>query len=240
MSPKLLIMKILRFLVLGYCILLGLIACKKSTTEDIASADVFIQSIKNPIDTTQTLYAAVSSIFSYSSMTSVSVIDPNNSTKQLTNYANLGNSFYNDPVYSATLPSVGVYNYTVKFSDGQSKAYTNTLLAATLPPPVITSLGKNVANDSINITWKAVANAQAYQMKVTKGTGTSLTQVYYLAPFYDASTPLRPVLTMGVPLVTISAYGTGTYTFEIDAILYETSAYTFIQAVGISTQYFTY
>jgi len=45
---------------------------------------------------------------------------------------------------------------------------------------------------------------------------------------------------MGVPLVTISAYGTGTYTFEIDAILYETSAYTFIQAVGISTQYFTY
>ena len=232
-------MKRLPVLVLGFCILMGLIGCKKTTTVDVAVTDVFIQSTKNPNDTTQTVYAAVNSIFSYSPMSSVTVVAPDNSTMQLTNYANLGNSFYNDPVYSATLPPVGVYNYTVKFVDGQTITSTNTLLTTTLPPPVITSLGKSLAADSINVTWKAVPNAQAYQMKVTKGSGTSLTMVFYLAPFIDGSTPLRPVLTMGVPLGTVSAYGGGTYTFEVDAILYESSAYTYIQAVSISTKDYT-
>lgn len=232
-------MKKLPLFMLVFCILPGLIGCKKATTVDVAAADVFIQSIKNPNDTTQFLYAAVNSIFSYNPMSSVSVVDPGNNTMQLTNYANLGNSFYNDPVYSANLPSFGVYNYTVKFTDGQTKTYTNTLLATTLPPPVITALGKTAKNDSINITWKAVPNAQAYQMKVTKGTGSSLTQVYYLAPFIDGSTPLRSVLTMGVPLSTVSAYGGGTYTFEVDALLYESTDYTYIQAVGISIKDYT-
>jgi len=232
-------MKRLPVLMLAFCILLSLLGCKKNTPADVAEADVFIQSIKNPIDTTQTLYAAVSSIFSYNTMTGVSVVDPNNSTKQLTNYANLGNSFYNDPDYSATQPSLGVYNYTVIFSDGQTKTYTNTLLSATLQPPVITALVKTVRNDSVNITWKAVPNAQAYQLKVTKGTGSNLTQVYYLAPFIDGSATLRPILTIGVPMVTLSAYGEGTYTFEIDALLYESADYTYIQAVGIRTEDFT-
>ena len=232
-------MKRLPLLILGFCILLGLIGCKKNTTADVAAADVFIQSTRNVNDTTQILYAVVNSIFSYNPMTSVSVVDPNSTTTQLTNYANLGNSFYNEPVYSANLPSIGVYNYSVKFADGQTKAYTNTLLATTLPTPIITALGKTARNDSVNITWKAVPNAQAYQMKVTKGTGSSLTQVFYLAPFIDGSTPLRPVLPMGVPLSTDSAYGGGTYTFEVDALLYESTDYTYIQAIGISTKDFT-
>ena len=232
-------MKKLSVLALGFCALVGLIGCNKSAVTDVATADVFVQSTKNPNDTTQTVYAAVSSIFSYNPMSGVTVVAPDNSTMQLTNYANLGNSFYNDPVYSATLPVTGVYNYAVKFQDGQTIAYTNTLLSTTLAPPVITSLSKNMAADSINITWKAVPNAEAYQLKITKGTGASLVVVFYAAPFIDASTPLRSVLTFGVPLGTVSSYGGGTYTFEIDALLYETSAYTYIQAVGVSTKNIT-
>ena len=179
------------FITLVFSILLGLNGCKKSTVTDVATADVFVQSTINPNDTTQTVYAVVSSIFSYNPMSSVTVVAPDNSTMQLTNYANLGNSFYNDPVYSANPFQQGVYNYTVKFQDGQTAAYTNTLLPTTIAPPTIKSVSKTLAGDSINLRWNAVPNAEAYQMKITKGSGSSLIVVYYTVPFVDSSNPPR-------------------------------------------------
>ena len=232
-------MRKLQLTVLGFFILLVFTGCKKATTVDVASADAIIESTKNPADTSQTLYAIVNAVISYNIMTSATVVAPNSSTMQLTNYANLGNSFYNDPVFTTTPPMSGIYNYTVKFQDGQTIAYSNSLLSTTIAPPFIKSLSKTTAGDSINIVWKAVPNAQAYQLKVTKGTGSSMIEVYYAAPFVDASTPLRSILTYGLPMGSVSSYGAGTYTFEIDAMLYETTAYTYIQAIGVTTQNIT-
>ena len=228
-------MRKLQLAALGFFILLGFTGCKKNTTADIGLADVFVQTIKNPADTSQTLYAVVNSVISTNIMTSATVVAPNNSTMQLANYANSGNSFYNDPVYSATSPSPGVYNYSVKFQDGQSMAYSNTLLTTTLPPPFIKSLSKTVLGDSIKIVWKAIPNAQAYTLKVTTGTGASSVLVFYAAPFYDSSTIPKAILTYGLPIGSVS-YGAGIYTFELDALLYESTAYTYVQAIGISTK----
>ena len=235
--------KLYKFVLVSF-ILLGLSGCEKATIVDLASADVFIQSIKNPNDTAQVIFAAVHSVFSYNLMSSVSVVapisttSPDSITTQLINYDKMGNSFYNIPVYSTSLPAPGTYTYNVTFKDGQVISFSNTLLYNILLPPNITSLAKNGTADSIDISWDAVANAQAYQVKVTKGTATgpSATQVFYAAPFIDTSNPLRTNLTIGVPLSAIISYGSGIYTFEVDALLYESSAYTYLQAIGTSSK----
>ena len=223
-------------------VLAGLGGCEKATIVDQATADAFIQSIKNPKDTAQVLFAVVHSVFSYKLMTGVSVVAPltaaapDSITTHLINFANTGNSFYNNPVYSTALPAPGTYTYTVTFKDGQTLSFSNTLLYNILIPPYITSLTKNGITSAVDISWNVVANAQAYQVKVTKGTvtGASATQVFYAAPFVDTSNPPRSNLTLEVPLATITPYGSGTYTFEVDALLFESSATTSLQAIGSS------
>ena len=240
-------MKKLHIIIFIGFILYGLAGCEKATIVDQATADAFIQSIKNPNDTSKIVFALVHSVFSYNLMTSVSVqapvsaASPDSITTNLINYDNMGNSFYNNPVYSASLPTPGAYTYKVTFKDGQVISYSNTLTYNILTPPYITSLAKNATSDSIDISWNAVVNAQAYQVKVTKGTltGASATQVYYAAPFIDLSNPLRTNLTIGVPLSAILSYGTGSYTFEVDALLYESTVGSNLQAIGSSTKVIT-
>ena len=240
-------MKKLPLLTIVSFILLGLTGCEKATIVDVATADAFIQSIKNPNDTSQVVFAVVHSVFSYNLMTTVSVeaplsaASPDSISTSLINYAKMGNSFYNHPVYSTSLPTPGTYTYSVTFKDGQVISFNNTLLYNILLPPDITYLAKNATADSVYISWNAVANAQAYQVKVTKGTvtGASATQVFYAAPFKDTSNPPRANLTISVPLSAVTPYGAGTYTFEVDALLYESSAYTYLQAIGTSTKVIT-
>jgi len=240
-------MKKLHIILLISFILYGLAGCEKATIVDQATADAFIQSIKNPTDTAQVVFAVVHSVFSYNRMTSVTVIapitaaSPDSITTNLINYANMGNSFYNNPVYSVSLPTPGSYTYDVTFKDGQAISFNNTLTYNILIPPNITFLAKNATPDSIDISWNAVTNAQAYQVKVTKGTltGPSAIQVFYVAPFIDLSSPLRTNLTIGVPLSTVLSYGAGTYTFEVDALLYESTVGGSLQAIGTSTQAIT-
>jgi len=227
--------------------LAGLGGCEKATIVDQATADAFIQSIKNPKDTAQVVFAVIHSVFSYYHIVGVSVVapvtaaSPDSITTHLINYTNMGNSFYNNPVYSTSLPVPGSYTYTVTFKDGQVISLSNTLLYNILMPPYITSLTKNGTTNSIDISWNVVANAQAYQVKVTKGTvtGASATQVFYAAPFVDASNPPRANLTIKVPTVEITPYGSGVYTFEVDALLFESSAGTNLQAIGTSTKMIT-
>lgn len=227
--------------------LAGLGGCEKATITDLATADAFIQSIKNPKDTAQVVFAVVHSVFSYYLMTAVSVVapltaaSPDSIITHLINYGNMGNSFYNNPVYSSSLPAPGTYTYTVKFKDGQTITFSNTLLYNILIPPHITSLTKNGITNSIDISWNTVTNAQAYQVKVTKGTvtGASATQVYYAAPFVDTSNPPKANLTIEVPFATITPYGSGGYTFEVDALLFESSVGTSLQAIGTSTKVIT-
>jgi len=227
-------------------VLAGLGGCEKATIVDQATADAFIQSIKNPKDTAQVLFAVVHSVFSYYLMSGASVVapvtlaSPDTITTHLINYANMGNSFYNNPVYSSSLPTPGTYSYSVTFKDRQVLTLTNTLLYTILIPPYITSLTKNGTN-SIDISWNAVTNAQAYQVKVTKGTvtGPSATLVYYAAPFVDTSNPKSSNLTIEIPLSAITPYGLGTYTFEVDALLYESTVGGSLQAIGTSTKAIT-
>src|SRR5665647_1751220 len=117
----------LQLLSLATLILLGLSGCQKAKVTNQASADVFIKAIKNTQGTP--VFTVMHSVFSFNTITSVSVTSPDGTNKELTNLGNSGNSFYNIPVdadYLQTLPSsaIGSYTYLVKFNDGEEITYT--------------------------------------------------------------------------------------------------------------------
>ena len=227
-------MKKLNLLALAALVLFGLSGCEKEKIENVASADVFVKSIKNTQGVT--VYTPVHSVFSYNTMKSVSVALPAaSSTVQLKNFENGGNSFFNEPAdadYLPTLPAAGSYSYFVKFNDGEEKTYTNTLSATSLLPANITSLAKTANGDSLYITWDAIASTHAYQLKIMKGT----TQVYYRPAFVDGTTPLKASLKLGFLLSSLTSNVSGTYTFELTGLLFETTAYDYIQAISTATK----
>lgn len=226
-------MKKLNLLALVALVLFGLSGCEKEKIENVASADVFVKSIKNAQGVT--VYTPIHSVFSYNKMKSVSVTSPGGTALQLTNFENGGNSFFNeaaDADYSATTPTGGIYTYLVKFNDGEEKTYTNTLSATNLLPANITSLAKTANGDSLYITWNAIASTHAYQLKVMKGT----TQVYYRPAFVDGSSPLKASLKLGFLLSSLTTNVNGTYTFELTGLLFESATYDYIQAISTSTK----
>jgi hypothetical protein len=207
--------------------MLGLSGCEKAKVTNEAAADVFVKSIVNAQGAT--VYAVIHSVFSYTGISSVSVTGPDGTTTQLTDLEGSGDSFYNNPVeadYLSAQPtaSVGSYTYLVIFKDGEEKTYTNSLSTATLLPAIITSLVKSTDGSTVDISWDAITNVHAYQLKIMKGT----TQVN--------STPLfTSPLKLSVPITSFNQSGPGTYTFEVTGFLFETTAYDYLQAISVST-----
>ena len=226
-------MKKLQLVAFVALIMLGLSGCEKVKVENQASVDVFVKAIKNAQGVT--VYTPVHSVFSYNKMSTVSVTSPSGSTTQLINFENGGNSFFNEPAvsdYLTTTPTVGSYSYIVKFDDGEEKTYTNALASTVLLPATITSLAKSAGGDSVYIKWDAITSTHAYQLKIMKGT----TQIFYQPAFVDGSVPLKTNLKLGFLLNTLTASGPGTYTFELSGLLFESTAYEYIQAISTATK----
>lgn len=227
-------MKKLHLLTLSALILVGLSGCEKAKVENVASADVFVKSIKNAAGAT--VFTPIHSVFSYNKMTSVGVTSPGSSSVlQLKNFENGGNSFFNEPVdadYSTTVPTAGSYSYAVKFDDGEEKVYTNTLSAAFLAPANITSLAKSADGDSVYIKWDAITNTHAYQLKIMKGT----TEIFFKPAFADNNTPQKANLTIGFLINNLTTTGSGTYSFELTGLLFESTTYDYIQAISTSSK----
>ena len=232
----------LKLIALAIALVLGFTACEKATVVSEATADVIIRAIKSPKDTSTIVFAAVHSVFSYSLIAGVSVVSPDGETLQLVDYNNLGNSFFNniaDSVYSPTPPTLGAYKYTVTFKDKEVISYTNSLSSSFVIPPPITSLTKSVA-DTIYLSWKAVLNADGYQIKITK-TDTitkAATQLKYITPFSDSNTPKKTRLTFAMPrsYFSSSLSNSETYSIQLDALLFENTTSNFLQAIGTSSK----
>ena len=229
---------------LGIAITLGFTGCEKATVVSEATADVFIQSIKSPKDTSIIVYSAIHSVFSYNLISSASVVTPDGETLHLTDYDKLGNSFYNAPAdttFSRIPPTLGTYNYTVTFKDKEVLTYANSLSSTYLIPPAITALTRSTKSDSIYISWKAVTNADGYQIKISKlDTITkAVTQIKYITPFSDASVPLKTRLTFLIPrsYFTLSLNNSETYSIQLDALLFENTTSNLLQAIGTSTKH---
>ena len=222
-------MRKLHLLALVALIMVGLAGCEKATVTNEATADAYIKSIKNAQGVS--VYVVVHSVFSYNVMKSVNVTSPDGTTKQLPNYQNAGNSFFNEPVdadYQSLVPAAGAYTYTVTFNNGEVITYSNTITNAVVLPPNITSLAKTTAGDSVYIAYDAVATAHGYQVKIMKGTEL----IYSSDPFSDTSSPKKANLKIGFKISNITSGGAGTFTFHIAGLLYETTNYDYLQAIS--------
>jgi hypothetical protein len=218
---------IINRLMWGILVLTVFSACEQTTVTNVASADVFIKTILNQGDT---LFGAAHSVFSYNRMTSVSVKSPGGDSIQLPGIKDNGISIYKDPSEAAgdfrkTLPLAGVYSYNVTFKDKSKKVLNNTLGTDFLLPAIIDSI--NLANDgqSVILKWNQVQNAQLYQIRITKG----ITEVFPAKLFSPEGG-----LEVQFPISYFSRYKPGTFTIELNGLLFESTAYSLLQAMSVT------
>jgi hypothetical protein len=228
-------MKKLHLLTLVALIMLGLSGCEKGKVTNEATADVFVKTIKNAQGAT--VYAIIHTVFSYNGISSVKVTSPDGTISQLSDPEGSGFSFYNNPLAADYLPTfpttaTGNYTYLVKFKDGEEITYTNSLTSSFIAPANITTLAKTVAGDSVYLRWDAIPNVQFYQVEILRGTQ----QIYSSDKFYDPATPKKANLRIGFLYNSLTASGTGNFTFNINGLLYETTAYDYLQGISLATR----
>jgi hypothetical protein len=219
--------RILNRLVCGVLLLTVFFSCEQATVTDVATADVFIKTIINQGDT---LLGVAHSVFSYNRMASVSVKSPAGDSIQLSGNVDSGISIYKDPSltsgdYRKTLPLTGIYTYDVTFKDKSMQVLNNTLGADFILPAVIDSLGLAADGQSVVLKWNPVQNAQFYQVRVTKGNNEVIPATLY---------SLAGGLEVQFPISSFSGYKPGTFTIELDALLFESTAYTLLRAMSIT------
>jgi len=214
-------------LVWGILILAGFSACEQTTVTNVATADAFIKTIINQVDT---LFGVAHSVVSYNRILSASVKSPSGDSIALPGNADAGISIYKEPSvssgdYSKSLPLAGTYTYDVTFKDKTKQVLNNTLGADFLLPAEIDSLGLATDGQSIVLKWNPVQGAQFYQIRVTIGN----TEVI-AAKLYSAEQGLE----VQFPISYFSRYMPGTFTIELDGLLFESTTYSLLQAMSVS------
>ena len=206
----------------------GFTSCEKETIANQATADVFIKSIVFQGDT---LYGLAYSAFSFNGIKQVSVKPPQGDSLILPDKVDGGISVFKDPSieaedFSSVLPTPGVYTFRVTFKDNVQTSYPNTLGANFLLPAVIDSLGKSQSGQSVVLKWIPVAEAQAYQVKVTKGDTEIIPSKLYAAQ--------ADLLRIEFPIASFSPHLPATFTIVLDALMFESSGTRQLQAMSVS------
>lgn len=214
--------------VLAIFILSGLSSCRKQSATDGATVDVFVKSV---LVSGHPYFAVTHLVSGTDAMKTVTVRTPDGVTESLISID--PSNIYYDLLptfdvggYTPNLPTPGTYTYNIKFNDGIEKTFTNTLGSGYLLPSANLSLVESADAGFVGVTWNQVTGAQAYQLLVSIG-GITVFSSAYVSQSLNLSTVL--------PVSTLSAYLPGTFTFELDAISFESSDFKLVQAVSEST-----
>lgn len=207
--------------------LIGFLSCDKATVTNQASADVFIKTISFQGGT---LFGVAHSVFSYNGINQVSLRTPQGDTLLLPSKIDEGLSFYKEPAlnsgdFNLTPPSSGLYTYRVTFKDKTQTVLTNTLGGNFLLPAKIDSFGRSADGQFIVVKWSPVNEAQGYQLRIYKGN----TEVIPSKIYYELS-PLR----VQFPVTDFVSGLPGTFTVELNALLFESTARQLLQAISVS------
>lgn len=220
-------MERMKLSVMVILILAGLSSCRKTSATDGADVDVFVKSmVKDGLS----LYGASHFVVGTDAMKSVAVHSPDGVTDSLVSYDSSNLYYHLEPnlglgTYSTTPPVPGTYTYHIKFNDGTEKSFTNVLGSNYLTAPTIVSIAESTDSNSIALKWNAVTGAQAYEVIVTKG-GVQI----YSSPYLDPS-----LYEYDLAINYLSAYTPGTFTFELDAVTFESTTSQYIQAISTTT-----
>lgn len=208
-------------------IILGFLSCDKTTVTNQATADVFIKTVAYQGDT---LFGVAHSVFSYNGISQVSLRTPLGDTLLLPSKVDEGLSFFKDPLlntgdFNLTPPSSGLYTYRVTFKDKTQTVLTNTLGANFLLPAKVDSFGRSADGQFIVVKWNPVNEAQGYQLRIYKGN----TEVIPSKIYYELN-PLR----VQFPITNFASGLPGTFTLELNALLFESTGRQLLQALSVS------
>jgi hypothetical protein len=208
--------------------IVGLLSCKKDKPNDDAVADVYIKSI---LSDGVPVFGLVHTVVGYSAMSSVTVQSPSGVADQLNAYNSGKMIYYTEPsltlgTYSDSQPESGEYSYGVTFEDGTEKVFTNELKDIYLLPPTINSIEKSIDNQNVIMSLAPLTGVEYYQLSVSKD-GTVLNTSDLLLPPSGNN--------IVIPLTFIPYYTPGAYTFQLDAVIYESSSSNKLQALSTAS-----
>jgi hypothetical protein len=205
-------------------ILLSFMACKKESSPNTAAADVYVKAI---LVHGVPVFGLTEYVVGSNLMNSVSVLTPDGLTSNLNSYDTSGMTFYKEPVdstldYSTVPPAAGVYNFSVTFGNGEQQVISNILGASYLLPPTITSIVESTDGQTVTMNWNPIV-ADYFQLSISKGGTVVYASQAFTAPITNS---------LAIPIGLIPSFSAGVYTYELDAIQYESASSNLIQAVS--------
>ena len=213
-------------------------SCTKTVVDKEVYVDSYIRSIFNTTDTIESnrypVYSVMHSAYCFTKLGSIGVTGSVTPAVQLTDFGDQGFSFYNNPdssKYTATVPSPETYTYNVSYASGEVASKIDATIAESLMPARKLNAVKNATD--ITLSWKPVANAEAYKIRIWALDSNSQNALIYESDFLvpkDAITDLS----MPFSLVSFSQYLSTTITFEVSAFIFEQNQDTY-NAVSVTT-----
>jgi hypothetical protein len=188
-------------------------SCNDSDPAPDASTGVIVRSV---LRDGVVVYSAVHQVLANVPMDTVIVTDPIGAVYGL--HKNEGNpyEFLLEPElddYRATPPTEGPFTYKVKFQGGEEKSFSNSIMDPYVTPSQNISVKVATVNNqqTVELAWDAVPNAEAYSVSVTSGT----TQIYYSNQLFTLASGENGKINF--PLSGFSGYTGQTIEFKVIA-----------------------
>jgi hypothetical protein len=212
-------------------------SCMKTEIDKTVYIDSYVQSYVSSAGIP--VYAVVHTAYSFTKLNSVTVTGTATSVKTLTDPAGDGFSFYSQPdsaSYIPTVPAAESFTYNVTYNDGATEIKADAVSKSILPAQQLTAT-KGITD--INLTWKAVANTEAYKIRIYSTDLTSNAKILIYESNFLGPKDATSDVNVPFSLISISSYLSTNLTFEVSAFIFEQGQDTF-EAVSVAktTKYF--
>jgi len=214
-------------------------SCTKTEVDKTVYIDSYVHSFLNKAGTP--VYSVVHSAYSFTKLSSVTVTGTATTVVALTDMSVSGEgfSFYLQPdsaSYKPAVPADESFTYNVTYSDGTTGTKIDAVSKSLVPAQQVSA---TKGSTDITLTWKPVANSEAYKVRVfstdlTSNVKTLIYESNFLVP-KDAATDLS----IPFSLISISSFLSTNLTFEVSAFIFEQGQDTY-EAVSVAntTKYF--
>jgi len=212
-------------------------SCTKTEVDKTVYIDSYVHSFMNNADIP--VYSVVHSAYSFTKLSSVTVTGTATTVKPLFDTAGDGFSFYSkqdSASYMPAIPAAESFTYNVTYNDGTTAAKIDAVSKSLVPAQQVSA---TKGSTDITLTWKPVANSEAYKVRIFSSdlTSQAKTLIYesnFLVP-KDATTDLS----IPFSLISISSFLSTNLTFEVSAFIFETGQDTYeAVCVANTTKYF--
>lgn len=209
-----------KILVAVAMMLFFLTSCTKDQVDENVYADSYIHSIFNSSGVP--VYAVMHTSYSFKPLTSVSVSGGAAGSIQLSNPKPDGFAFfsvYPASTYKTTVPPPANYSYDATYETGETVKKTDETVTQSLQPA--RQLDAVKTSTDIVTSWKAVANVEAYKLRIYwKDPTTAEKKLIYDSNFLvpkDATSDLS----FPISVISLSQYLTSELTFEVSAFIFQ-------------------